>query len=398
VNQIPVADPAPSKLMAPISVSAEPEWRLLLAACRPDSSNASEEMASLLQLPFRWDSLCEIAENHGVLPLLHQALTPFRDSLPPEDLNTLASKHRTNLHKAMMLSRELIRIVDRLAEGGIEVMPYKGLALAESVYGDIALRQTGDIDLLIRAKDVSRACDALRTLNYARHLELPKRQEKAYLGSGYEYMFDGPAGRNLLELQWAVQPRFYAVDLSAEELFERAVPVSVGGRTMKSPSFEDLLIVLSLHAAKHVWAKLIWICDLARIMTMKDLDWKQIGLCARRFRIRRILTLNLLLAHRLLGVSIPSAAQQVLEGDTEDLAETIEGFVSDGVPFDVESLAYFRCMLRLREKPIDRVRFAARLLFTPGPGEWASVRLPDFLFPAYRLVRLSRLSARMVRL
>ena len=133
-------------------------------------------------------------------------------------------------------------------------------------------------------------------------------------------------------------------------------------------------------------------------MTMKTLDWEQIGSCARQFRIRRILTLNLLLANRLLAVNIPPAAQHVVEGGTESLVEMIEGFISGGAPFDVESLDYFRCMMRLREKPIDRVRFAARLLFTPGPGEWASVRLPDFLFPAYRLVRLSRLSARLARL
>ena len=397
MNPIPVADSAPSKPMAPLAPPTEPEWRLLLAACRPDCSNVTEEIGSLLQLPLRWNWLFELAENHGVLPLLHQALTHYRDSLAPEDLATLASKHRTNLHKAMMLSRELIRILDTLAESGIEVMPYKGLALAESLYGDIALRQTGDIDLLIRATDVSRACDVLRTLQYAPHLELPKKQERAYLGSGYEYMFDAPAGRNLLELQWAVQPRFYAVDLSAEELFQRAVPVSVAGRTMKTPSFEDLFIVLSLHAAKHVWAKLIWICDLARIMAMKTLDWAQIEYRARDFRIRRILALNLRLANRLLGVSIPSAAQQMLEGRTEDL-EKLEGFVSGGVPFDVESLAYFRLMLRLRENAIDRARFVGRLLLTPGPGEWASVALPDFLFPVYRLVRLSRLAARLARL
>jgi hypothetical protein len=370
----------------------------LVAACRPDHSKNSDEIASLLQPPVQWGSLLELAENHGVLPLLHQTLTRFRDSLSPENFNTLASKQRTNLHKAMILSRELIRVVDALSENGVEVMPYKGLALAESVYGDIALRQTGDIDLLIRARDVSRARNALRNLDFVPHLELSNSQERAYLQSAYEYMFDGPAGRNLLELQWAAQPRFYAVDLRADELFERAVPVSVAGRVMRTPSFEDLLIVLSLHAAKHVWAKLIWICDLARIMTMQTLDWSQISARSRSFRISRILTVNLVLANRLLGVDIPSAAHSLMESKNEDLARTIEGFASSGVPFDVESTAYFRLMLRLRESPIDRARFLARLLLTPGPGEWNSMRLPDFLFPAYRLVRLSRLAGKFAHL
>jgi Uncharacterised nucleotidyltransferase len=398
LTSTPLVDPLPSEPMAETSLATGPEWPLLLAACRPDRSKAVEEIGSLLQFPVRWETLFALAESHGVLPLLHQALMAVRDSVSPEALNKLASKYQTNLHKAMMLSRELIRILDSLAENEIEVMPYKGLALSESVYGDIALRQTGDIDLLIRAKDVSRARDVLRNLNFVPHLELSERQENAYFKSGYEFMFDAPAGRNLLELQWAVQPRFYAVDLSAEKLFERAIPVSVAGRIVKTPSFEDLFIVLSLHAAKHVWAKLIWIGDLARIMELDGLDWAEIESCARGLRIRRILALNLTLANQLLGVSIPLAAQPMLEAGIGDHAELIKGFVSGGAPFDVDSVGYFRFMLRLREDPIDRMRFITRLLLTPGPGEWASVHLPDSLFPAYRLVRLSRLAARLAHL
>jgi len=379
-------------------IADAPEWRFLLDACQPESSKANVVIDSWLRHRIRWDFLLELAENHGVLPLVHQALKPYGRALAAADLALLNSKHQTNLHRAMMLSRELIRIMDTLEENGIEVMPYKGLALADSVYGDIALRQTGDIDLLIRAKDVSRACAVLAKLNFVAHLDLPERQQKAYLQSGYEYMFDAPAGRNLLELQWAIQPRFYAVDFSAEELFERAIAVSVAGRMVRTPSFEDSFILLSLHAAKHLWAKLIWICDLARIMKMNHLGWSQIKDRVERFRIRRILTLNLLLANRLLGASIPSQASEMLEDGIEDLAAKIEGFVPGGAPFHMESVAYFRCMLRLREHPGDRVRFASRLLLTAGPGEWASLKLPDFLFPAYRLVRLSRVASKLAHL
>jgi len=63
----------------------------------------------------------------------------------------------------------------------------------------------------------------------------------------------------------------------------------------------------------------------------------------------------------------------------------------------VEFLAYFRLMMRLRERPADRLRFLQRLVFTPGPSEWQAVRLPGPLFPLYRLVRLSRLVAKLVR-
>jgi hypothetical protein len=42
------------------------------------------------------------------------------------------------------------------------------------------------------------------------------------------------------------------------------------------------------------------------------------------------------------------------------------------------------------------LRFLARLVFTPGPGEWQAVRLPRPLFPLYYAVRLFRLAAKLV--
>ncbi len=114
--------------------------------------------------------------------------------------------------------------------------------------------------------------DAVRELGYTPHLSLSEAEERAYLKSGYEYAFDGAAGPNLLEVQWAIQPRFYAVDFDMDALFQRGVTITVAGHPMKTPSLEDLFLVLSAHAAKHVWGRLIWLCDIARLMSLPDLE------------------------------------------------------------------------------------------------------------------------------
>jgi len=385
--------------MSPTRFEEEPEWRLLRAACIQHGTDEAEPIGSILQLPIRWKPVSELAEAHGLQPLLHRALVPFQKCIPPQEFDLLTSRQRANLHKAMMLSRELIQILDLLDTERIEVLPYKGLVLAEALYGDMALRQSGDMDLLIRSEDLSRARDALRGLSYSRHLRFTQRQEQAYLRVGYEHTFDSPMGKNLLELQWRIQPRFYAVDWEVEDLFQRAVTASVAGRAVKTASNEDLFLILSLHAAKHLWGKLIWICDIARLMTDKDIDWSQIAMCARDLRIRRLLTCNVLLANQLLDAAIPREAEQCLLNDkpTIDLTQQVARLLYCGQVPEVESFAYFRTTVQLRENLIDRVRLLTRLAFTPGPGEWAAVRLPEPLFPLYHLVRLSRLAARLGR-
>jgi hypothetical protein len=387
------------------SPTLEPEWLLLLTAC---SEIPRQEKIDRIRLQsrqaIRWKLLFDLAERHGVQPLLYRTLADAQDGIddvvPPAEMSQLRQSNQNNLHKALLLSRELIRIVDHMASLGIEVMPYKGLALAEAIYGDIALRQSGDIDLLIHPQDLPRVRDAARELGFTPHLSLSKVEENAYLNSGYEYAFDGAAGPNLLEVQWAIQPRFYSIDFDMPALFQRAVTVTVAGHPVKTPSPEDLFLVLSAHAAKHVWGRLIWLCDIARLMSLSTLNWNWIGSQAEALGIARIIGVTMLLANRLLDVAIPPAAQASLPEDVDvpALVDEIQTHIASESLYNVESLAYFRLMMRLRERPADRLRFLRRLIFTPGPGEWQAVRLPAPLFSLYPLVRLSRLAARLVRI
>ena len=382
------------------SAALDSEWSLLLAACSVVPNDEKQaRLRSALRQPIRWKSLFDLAERHGALPLLFDALSKIEDSVLADQLRTLQQAYQANLHKAMFLSRELIRILDCLSVAGLEVMPYKGLALAEATYGDIALRQAGDIDLLIRPQDLPRICDAVRELSYVPNWSLTEAEQRAYLQSGYECAFDGAAGPNLLEVQWAIQPRFYAIDFDMNGLFRRAVTISVAGRATKTPSPEDLFLVLSAHAAKHVYGRLVWLRDLAQLMNVPTLDWNWIGSQARALGIVRIVQVTMLVAHQLLGAPIPAAAKASFPEDAAaaQLAAEIASHITSETTYNVESLAYFRLMMRLRERRSDRLRFLQRLIFTPGPGDWKAVQLPSALFPLYHLVRLSRLAARLVR-
>jgi hypothetical protein len=386
--------------MSGTSPALEPEWSLLLAACSEiPAEEKTARLGSLCRATTRWKLLFDLADRHGTLPLLYQALAGAADIVSAEELASLKQRYQANLHKALFLSRELIRIHDRLSELGIEAMPYKGLALAEMIYGDIALRQSGDIDLLIRPEDFASAREALRELGYMPHLNFPPAEELAYLKSGYECAFDSAAGPNLLEVQWAMQPRFYSVDFDINGLFQRAVRVRVAGHAMKTLSSEDLLLVLSAHAAKHVWGRLIWLCDIARIVAQPALDWNWIGSQARALGLVRILRVSMLLVNRCLSASIPEAAQASVPEDSasSQLAGEIQSHIVGEFAYNVESVAYFRLMMRLRERSVDRLRFLLRLAFTSGPSDWQAIRLPEPLFPLYRLVRLSRLAAKFAR-
>ena len=377
------------------------EWKLLLAATAA-SPTENYRIRSLLHAQngqgIDWQSLFRSADFHGISSVLYQNLAACSDMVPPQVLESLRQRYATNVQKSLFLARELIRILDCARALGIELIPYKGVVLSEAYHGDMALRPAGDIDLFVRKRDLIRTRSALRELGYVPSLPILESSEADYIASGYEYSFDGPAGKHLLELQWALQPRYYAVDYDMDGLFARAADVVAAGRSLRIPSREDLLMVLCVHAAKHVWGRLIWLCDIAQILK-RDLNFDAVLLRAHELGIARILHVTLLLANRFIEAPIPGPVEPAIRADhaASALAEEIASSVIPGVCWEDEKLSYFRLMMRLRERRRDQLRFLMRLTFTPGPGEWQAVKLPRALSPLYRAVRMARLAARFIR-
>ena len=376
-----------------------PEWNLLLAASSPDVRRDLDGIRPLLDSRLDWDTVLLLADHHGTSSLLYHNLEPLANVVPSAVFASLRQRYERNIHKSLFLARELIRILECLDSLRIDVVPYKGVVLSETYYGDMAMRQSGDMDLFVREQDVARIKSAVRELGYTPRLPIPENAEAAYLASGYECTFDSPAGKNLLELQWALQPRFYAVDFDMDGLFERAVNATIAGRGMKTPSSEDLLLVLSVHAAKHVWGRLIWLWDIAQVLKRDSLNWDWIKVQAHHLGIERVLHITVLLANRFLATPIPvpirdaAATDKIAHAFTEKIAISI----AEGVCYEEHKIEYFRLMMRLRERQLDRLRFLTRLTFTPGPGEWDTIQLPKPLFPLYHLVRLARLGARWMK-
>jgi hypothetical protein len=181
-----------------------------------------------------------------------------------------------------------------------------------------------------------------------------------------------------------------------EALFERAVEVDTAGLRLQVLGNEDLMLVLCVHAAKHEWAQLGMLRDIATLARL-DLDWDWIEMEACRLGIARILTFSLSLACSMFAFHLPALRRlQVESFRVQKISASIRDKIIAGVEDDTESPRYYRVMTQLRERWQDRMRLAWRLAVTPSVGEWQSVRIPDSLFPLYRGVRAIRLLKKLL--
>jgi hypothetical protein len=302
---------------------------------------------------------------------------------------------------------ELARIMQHFDRRQLRAVPYKGAVLAQLLYCDLGLRSFSDLDFLISSADFGRAKQALAEIGYRPAADLTPAVERLWLRTGYERAFDGAAGKNLVELQWALLAHFYGVglhsnDLGVEDLMARAGRTVVGGCEVPCLAPEDSLLVLCLHAAKHLWTRLIWLSDIAENLRTQSqaqtVDYSLAFARARALGIVRILGVGFWLVKNVLRAELPQPAEEMIAADPRvpALGAEFAARLVRGASYDFESTEYFRLILKLRERRGDRWRYLWRLVWTPGVGDVAAVQLPEALFPLYRIVRIGRLMRKLL--
>ena len=372
------------------------EFSLLLACM---NGAEQENIRKLICGGIDWRNLLRITRHHRLIPQVYDRLRHLHDLVPTEALEKLRDLYQANVRHTFRLTRDLVRVLEHVESRGIPALAYKGPTLAAILCGDFTQRQYSDLDLLVHPSDVQISKSALSELGYKPGRSLTPRQEESYIRSGYEYVFDLPDARNVLELKWRILPHFYSIEFDVSGLFDRSVFVEVSGHSMRTLCPEDLLLVLCVHAAKHAWSELSLLWDVSRLIQSQPMNWSRVREQAALLGICRIVDINLALAHSLLGTVLPASTEApvAMEKAPVPLMRRMLSAVSQGQQLDTESVSYFRLMLNLRERLRDRVRFLWRLLFTPNIGEWDTVRLPARLFPLYHGVRMYRLAGKLFK-
>ncbi|MFY9557732.1 MAG: nucleotidyltransferase family protein, partial [Blastocatellia bacterium] len=295
-----------------------PEAELLLCNARTDSSfQRSEQIKTLLRRDIDWDYLFQAAQRHGVVPLLYHFLDEtYSELIPGTVSNQLQELCQNNTKINLFLTAELLKLLNLFEENGVPAIPYKGPALAASIYGDIALRQFVDLDILVRKRDVLKVKELLVAHGCQPELDLTPAQEKPFLDFHYDYAFLCSNKRVLVEIHWEVTEGFLSFPLDTERLWERLEPVEIAGKRVLTLSAEDSLLIVCAHSSKHLWERLGWICDVARLVeSHKHIDWERVLKNAIALGGERMLLLGLYLAHDLLGTSLPESILKRSQSD-----------------------------------------------------------------------------------
>ncbi|MCI0528606.1 MAG: nucleotidyltransferase family protein [Nitrospira sp.] len=340
-----------------------PEIELLLCCARTRiNSKTTARIKTLLQEDLNWDYLLRIALQRSMMPLLYWNLNAtYRGDVPKNTLAQLRAYFQANARHNLFLTRELLKLLKLFETHDIPAIPYKGPVLASSVYGNLSLRQFGDLDILVPQRNLLKAKDLLITQGYQPLTEWNNGLENSFQTSAYNLKFirnDGVI--SLLELHWRVTPPYFSYPFELESFWERLEPISLAGTTVLGLALEDLLLILCIHGSKDNWRQLGWVCDVAELIYLRpELNWERVMVQANKLGCERMLYLGLFMASDLLGATLPKEVWSKMQADpmVKSLAQQMrERLFSEDTPSlsGIKKHVYY---LRLREKWRDKLAY-----------------------------------------
>lgn len=285
---------------------------------------------------FFWNLVCSHVSQHNVLAQSDTSCAPSRDPISSLDLTcleTLLDEHRLNLivypflkkyfsqdsflpklyekNKAAIAhhlhqKKTLIQIAEQFEAKKIAYVILKGPALNDLLYDAYCLRQSHDIDILISPKNAMAAHEALQHISFF-IADLTHQKNLGPLKENFFHQKKDVIYTNtndiILELHYRVDLSFH-IDISLDTVRMTRIAL-LPYRYVNILSSEENFLYLCQHGAKHHWARLQWLVDLAIFVQKVPINWSKVKNFANAMHCDRSLFGLKILLQEKFAISLP---------------------------------------------------------------------------------------------
>lgn len=346
------------------------ELTFLLQLFQNEGDKGQIKIAEDLLTGLNWEQVLAYARHHRIHPVLYVKLKQWNritSLIPPNIIQTLQMEYQQNTLQMLRLSGEMDEINRLLRTNHIRALFIKGPIVAESLYGDISLRTSCDLDILIPMKDLDRTEVLLKAQGYVKDEYI-----QSILGDWkwrhHHCTYIHPEKGIKLEIHWRLHA-FPWQEPSFERLWEHKRENLMTGSSIYYLSETDLFVYLVCHGARHGWSRLRWLMDIDRLIAHHP-DWASIERSLRRNKATHIGGKAVFLAEAMFHSSIPDQLKLRLYGPkAKRLAQ--------------DTMFYLSRMIHLHDLPLpeDISRYHKRYLFSLMSMRQKLVFILSFLYP-----------------
>ncbi|OCT11052.1 Renal dipeptidase [Paenibacillus pectinilyticus] len=330
---------------------------------------------------FDWDKFLKLTLHHRVYPELYRKLQTMKTAwVPSHMMDTLRKHYHNNAFQMLHLSAEMEQLSKSFATQMIRSLVLKGPVLAADLYGDISLRTSRDLDILVPIDDLDRVDDLLSKLNYEK-IEYPLTVLNDWKWRHHHITYYHADKRVTVEIHWRLGPG-PAKEPSFNELWERRRLSTITSSPVHYLGKEDLFSFLASHGARHGWSRLRWLVDIDQIVK-QNLDASVLIKQLKKHDNLHVGAQALVLTTQLLQTTLPSELNVLTTGSrARRLAQGAIFYIrqmvnlhTDPVPEDVSK--YHKRHLFSLMSNWNKVLFVLSFMY-PYPEDVETLPLPKY--------------------
>lgn len=371
-----------------------PEFQLLLS-CAKVKAGAKElaRRESAISMGIDWHLFLALANRHLVQPMAFVNLSKD-ERVPFFVIESLKRSFAVNQLKVLNAQRFQIRLQKFWDERRIKGIFLKGIALAQTYYGDIAMRHFSDIDCWVEHERLDEVVAWLETLGYRKDSiweNLTERQLSHLKAVEYHVHLrttnsDLPA---MVEVHWTLQDRQGNFKLNPENETGSLIALPANDVSLMALGHYDNFIYLCAHGCRHGWYRLKWLFDLPQLLDQGIMDWDALFKRATLLDTKEQVTQSLLLMHSLFQRDLPQQFQgRTLDQGSGYAMKFFLDQISNQGEYSAtlnEKTSRFIFLLKQNRGTFFRKKFWKKNL--TSPTDWKFFPLPDRLFRLYYLLR-----------
>lgn len=370
-----------------------PELDTICGICSVAPEQSREAFQQLRSKDLDSDLLLTLCKRHRLLPLFYRECLKLAGASGENILpTTFETEFNAQTLNTLNLASETLRLLEFFGGAGIETLVLKGSFLSLRLYGDVAIRPSRDIDLLIRPSELIRAREILTEAGYNLiypPYELNASQARFYQRYFHHASFYHKTKGVLVELHWSLfsMRRLFRVPL--DDVFGRNNRVQYAGKLVKALPDDVYIQYLCEHGAIHQWFRLLWLRDVAGLIASNPEGIERLLMALKKDRAERPLEQAILLSNRIFGAPLPV---YLADGYARPVQKLVDWAIRS---ISGEEKAMHSKGIERLQKPIYRMKMHPGLLYKlecwnivrPNPDDWRVVQLPEWLFFLYFILR-----------
>jgi hypothetical protein len=372
-----------------------PEFELLVAcswiAPPAQAAEQLQKIASLCSGEIDWDEFVGLVRRHGVSALAYTMLCRHAGGLLPDKIkDSMRVQHIQMSGQALRQTGELVRIGKFFSDQGVPIIPLKGALLSQVLYGNPAMRESSDIDILVQPEYIDQADYLLTAEGYQceySEIELTEKQKKHLHNHAHHFGYFHKESGFVVELHFR---SFLWTPEQTAELWKNCQSINFMKIQFSSLSDDCLLLYLCEHGARHEWFCLKWLGDVAVLFSQdRKVDWIRFFDLAERLDLTRVLVSAALIVHWLYNIQLPEPLCRLIQKE-QNIVELCSLAVNNLIVAQKhEGVWSPRLTEAMRIKKLKPSLPYIMILkeFSIGPEDFKTLSLPDKWFWLYYPLR-----------